>query len=191
MKKIWIWIVGLCGWHWVMPDESTRQAARHAVVAVAPHTCIADFFVGPTLLWKLGLNVRIFMKKEFFNWFTTPFLKKAGVIAVDRGNRKNNLVGKAVEMFNTHEEFTQVITVEGTRKPVKKFKRGYYEIATQAQVPIILGYMDYKKKSMGMGPVIEPGKSYEEVEQILIDFFKDVTPKHTEGWYYWTGHQQK
>jgi len=38
------------------------------------------------------------------------------------------------------------ISPEGTRSRVEKWKTGFYYIAQKANVPIVLMYMDYKKK---------------------------------------------
>ena len=184
MRKIWIWLVKLCGWKFDIPDLGERPELLHCVVAVAPHTCIADFFVGAAVLFEVGANPRIFMKKEFFNWFTTPLLRHFGVVPVDRGNRNNNLVPKAVEVLKESDNVCIVLTPEATRKPVHRFKRGFYEIATQAGVPIVLGYMDFKTKTAGYGPTIIPSGDYDADFQKMIDFFAPVHPKHPEGWYW-------
>ena len=42
MRKIWIQLVKLCGWHFEIPDLKDRPELRHCVVAVAPHTAFAD-----------------------------------------------------------------------------------------------------------------------------------------------------
>jgi 1-acyl-sn-glycerol-3-phosphate acyltransferase len=45
---------------------------------------------------------------------------------------------------------------EGTRSNTRYWKTGFYYIALGAQVPIVLAYMDYKKKISGLGPVFQP-----------------------------------
>ena len=72
MKKIWIGLVRLCGWKFHIPSMAERPEIKHCVLIMAPHTCIADFFVGAAVMFKAGTNPRIFMKKEFFNWFCGP-----------------------------------------------------------------------------------------------------------------------
>lgn len=180
MKRVWIFIVRLFGWSYVIPPIETRPEMDHCVIAVAPHTSIYDFLVGATCLWKMGSNCRIFMKKEFFNWFTTPILRHFGVVPVDRGNRHNGLVEKAVESLRENNRFAVVITPEGTRKKVKRWKRGFYEIALEANVPIVLAYIDYKKKQMGIGPTVNPTGDWKLDFAKIMDFYKDITPKHPE-----------
>lgn len=184
MRKIWVWLVKLCGWHFDVPSLEERPELLHCVVAVAPHTSAKDFFVGPAVLFAVGAKPRIFMKKEFFNRFTTPILNYFGVVAVDRGNRHNNLVPAAVELLQREQEACVVVTPEATRKSVKRFKRGFYEIATQAGVPIVLGYMDFKTKVAGYGPTIVPSGDYDADFAKMIDFFKHVHAANPEGWYF-------
>ncbi len=182
MKKIWIALVKMCGWKFEIPDEKERPEIRHCVIAMAPHTCVADFFVGAAVMFAAKTNPRIFMKKEFFNWFTTPLLRHFGVIAVDRGNRHNNLVQRAVEELRGSDDVLIVLTPEATRKPVKRFKRGFYDIATQAGVPVVMGWIDFKTKHAGYGPTLVPSGNFEEDCAKMQAFFNTIHPKHPEGW---------
>lgn len=184
MRKIWIGLVKLFGWRFDVPSLAERPELLHCVVAVAPHTSFWDFFVGPAVLYSVGANPRIFMKKEYFNWFTRPILNHFGVVEVDRGNRHNDMVGSAVRLLKSEQNACVVVTPEATRKPVKRFKRGFYEIATQAEVPIVLGYMDFKKKVAGYGPTIIPSGDYEADFQKMIEFFAPVNASNPKGWYW-------
>ncbi|MCR5423262.1 MAG: 1-acyl-sn-glycerol-3-phosphate acyltransferase [Bacteroidales bacterium] len=179
MRRIWIFIVRLFGWKFDLPKEKRPELYR-AVYIEAPHTSIADFFLGAACVFKIGCNARIFMKKEYFNYLTTPLLRNFGVIPVDRGNRHNNLVEKAVENFAQHEDFVIVLTPEGTRKPAKRWKRGFYEVATQAHVPIVLTYIDFKQKIMGVGPAIQPSGDYAADMREIMKFYQDKTAKHPD-----------
>jgi hypothetical protein len=49
-----------------------------------------------------------------------------------------------------------VVPPEGTRGRTRHWKTGFYFIALQAQVPIVLAYMDYQRKVSGLGPVFTP-----------------------------------
>ena len=186
MKKIWIALVKLRGWKFFIPDKAERPEIAHCVLIMAPHTAVADYFVGASVLFAAKTNPRIFIKKEFFNFFTRPLLKKFGAVEVDRGNRNNNLVSRAVEELKSNNDVLVVITPEGTRKPVKRFKRGFYDIAMQAGVPIVLGYIDFKKKEAGYGPAIYPSGDYDADFKKIITFFTPIHAKHPEGWYWKT-----
>ncbi|MBQ9639671.1 MAG: 1-acyl-sn-glycerol-3-phosphate acyltransferase [Bacteroidales bacterium] len=182
MKKLWIAVVKLFGWKFDLPSADRQQEMDRCVIIMVPHTSAYDYFVGAACVWMLGNNSRIFIKKEYFNWFTRPFLNAFGGIAVDRGNRNNGLVEQAVHLFDTNEKFSFVITPEGTRKAVKRWKRGFYEIAVKAQVPIVLSYVDYKTKHMGIGPTFWPTGDFNADMPKIMEFYRNSHPKHPEGY---------
>jgi len=49
-----------------------------------------------------------------------------------------------------------VVPPSGTRRKVMYWKTGFYHIARGAKVPIVLGYLDYRCKVGGIGPVVHP-----------------------------------
>ena len=92
------------------------------------------------------------------------------------------MVDKAVEAFGKNDDFTVIITPEGTRKQVKRFKRGFYEIATNANVPIAITYINYKTRHMGVGPLIMPSGDFDADMCIILDFYSNVAPRNDKGW---------
>jgi 1-acyl-sn-glycerol-3-phosphate acyltransferase len=46
--------------------------------------------------------------------------------------------------------------VEGTRGHGLHWKSGFYHIARAAQVPVVLGFLDYVKRTGGFGPMLVP-----------------------------------
>ena len=161
MKRIWTAIVKLCGWRFVVPDAAVRPEIMRCVYAAAPHTAITDFLVGIAYMWAVGTPGHIFIKKEFFRWPIGGLLRRFGCVAIDRGNRHNGLVEKAVQGFAEHEDYSVAITPEATRKPVRRWKRGFWEIAVHAGVPIVPVYIDFEHKEVGMFDTIWPTDDYE------------------------------
>ena len=106
------------------------------------------------------------------------------VAPTKNADRMEWLVEKAVELLRENNDACIVIAPEGTRKPVKRFKRGFYEIAVQAGVPIMLGCMDFKTKTAGYGPTIVPTGDYDADVERMLDFFRPIHAKHPEGWYF-------
>lgn len=120
-----------------------------AVVLMAPHTSIWDFVLGKIYLYLHNRDAKVFIKKEAFFWPLGWFLKKMGGIPVDRGKR-NGLTDKAIDLLkNSQKNILLVITPEGTRKKTKYWKKGFIRIAKGANVPVILGFLDAKEKTMG------------------------------------------
>ncbi len=182
MKKLWIAIVKLFGWKFDLPPADDLKRLHHCVLIEAPHTSIYDFLLGAACVWRMGLNARFFIKKEFFVFPLRHFLKWSGALPIDRGNKNNHMVDKAVEAFGKNDDFTVIITPEGTRKQVKRFKRGFYEIATNANVPIAITYINYKTRHMGVGPLIMSSGDFDADMRIILDFYSNVAPRNDKGW---------
>jgi len=69
------------------------------------------------------------------------------------------------------------ITPEGTRKKTAYWKTGFYHIAREAQVPIVLAFLDYARKVGGIGPTILPSGDIETDFEIIRQFYAGVTAK--------------
>lgn len=172
MKRIWIALVKLFGWRLLLPEPGSRPELKRCVFAVAPHTAVSDFLVGAAYLWALDVNGHIFIKKEFFRWPIGGLLRRLGAIPIDRGNRHNDMIGRAVAEFAKGETFALAITPEGTRKPVRRWKRGFWEIARQAQVPIVPSYLDFGKREIGIYESIWPTDDYDADLKKVQSHFK-------------------
>lgn len=108
--------------------------------------------------------------------------KPLGGIAIDRrprsaGEPRRSFVDVMVELFNRHKELVIVITPEGTRSRVEKWKTGFYHIAKQANVPIALGFCDYGSKTTGIGAMLYP-TDYETDMRTIMQFYKNFQGKN-------------
>ena len=82
------------------------------------------------------------------------------------------------QLLQEHEKLVLIIAPEGTRGYVSRWKTGFYRIAMQAQVPIVLGYLDYAKKHAGIGPVFYPTGDMEQGIGQIRAFYKDKAGKY-------------
>ena len=178
---MWNWLgrkaFKLTGWKIVgtIPDN-----VRKCVIAVAPHTCVADFILGRLAYCYLDRNVRFLIKKEFFdNPILKPLLLRLGGIPVDR-SRRNNIVTQVAAMYSKCDDLNIIITPEGTRKLVHSWKRGFYYIALKANVPIVMGFLDFKKKELGFGPMFYPSGDYDEDWKFMEAFYRGINAKYPE-----------
>ena len=48
-----------------------------------------------------------------------------------------------------------MVPAEGTRSHVDYWKSGFYHIARQADVPVVLSYLDFGSKIGGIGPAVK------------------------------------
>lgn len=152
------------------------EGVKKSIVIEAPHTCMEDFVIGRCFFWMEGRDAKFLIKKEFFKFGLGWFLRKIGGIPVDR-SRGNNMVVKTAAIFRQYDELNIVITPEGTRKRVEKWKRGFYYIAEMAHVPVVLGFIDYKTKRCGYGPSFIPSGDFDKDWPIMENFYRGMQGK--------------
>ena len=126
-----------------------------AVIIAAPHSSNWDFFVGIALVFALRLDVRFIGKAELFRGPFGPLMRWLGGLPVDR-KRPEGVVDQTVARFAAQERLLLAVAPEGTRKPVPKWKSGFYRIALGAGVPIIPGYFDNRNRAVGFLPPFHP-----------------------------------
>jgi len=180
IKKIWIIFVRLCGWKLLLPEEGTRSELNRCVFVVAPHTSAQDFIFGAAFLWACCSNGKVMIKKEFFFWPLGCFLRALGCIRVDRGNKNNELVDTAVEAFDANEFLSIAMTPEATRKPRKVWKKGFWQIAKKANVPIVPAYLDFKNKTIGVFDTIYPSDDLDADLKKVRSLYKKEMAKYPE-----------
>ena len=161
------------GWrtHGVVPEP------RKFVLIAAPHTSNWDFinFVGVTE--DLGMMPHFMAKSSLFRWPWRNFLLDMGGVPVNRASGEN-YVRQMIDEFNRRSEFMLTIAPEGTRDNVGAWKTGFYHIAMGAGVPLVIGMMDYAKKTGGLGAAIWPTGDYEADMAKLAEIYATVTPRH-------------
>ncbi len=150
-----------------------------SVIISAPHTSNWDFFYGFLCAKALRLPVKILMKKELFIFPFGIMLKNLGAIPVDRKN-KTTIIDDLAELIMKTDEIHIALTPEGTRKRSDNWKTGFYYIAKKANVPIVISYIDYKKKTIGFVKIIQPSDNLENDMSFIKLQYKDVTAKYPQ-----------
>ncbi|WP_370589821.1 lysophospholipid acyltransferase family protein [Rufibacter sp. LB8] len=149
---------------------------KQAIMIAAPHTSNWDFVYARAAFYLMDVPVKLTIKKEAFFFPMGYLLKAMGAVPVDR-KKNNNLVAAMVDIFKTHDEMVMLVTPEGTRKYQPRWKKGFYYTAVGANVPILLGYLDYAKKEAGVGPLIQPTGDFDADMKKILDFYRTVTPR--------------
>ena len=72
------------------------------------------------------------------------------------------------------------VPAEGTRSWVPKWKMGFYHIARGANVPLLMGFVDFKKKEVGFGPLFYLSGDLKKDMIQIQEFYKNKTPKFPE-----------
>lgn len=149
----------------------------------AHHTSNWDFVIFIAVKFVLRLNARWFGKHSIFSWPFAGLMRRWGGIAIHR-ERQGNTVEQAVQAFSAHQQFVLILSPEGTRKKVERWKMGFYHIALGAGVPIVLAALDYQQRRVVIGPSVMPtGDEAADLKMILV-FFRSYLPKKPEYAFY-------
>ncbi len=170
---LWVKISG-----WRLQGE--LPPVHRFVLIAAPHTSNWDLpvMLCAALLFRMKLY---WMGKDAI--FRPPFagiVRWLGGIPIDR-SAANNLVAQSVALYRDRESLVLVVPPEGTRQKVRHWKTGFYYIALGAQVPIVMGFLDYKHKLAGFGPTVVPTGDIEADMQAIRAFYAGITGKHPDA----------
>jgi len=151
--------------------ENEKPAVPKYVAVMAPHTSNWDFlyFIAAALIFRFEL--RWMGKHGLFKGPLGPIMKWFGGIPVNR-NKAEGIVTDAISYLKDNPEAVLAIAPEGTRSKVTKWKSGFYRIAVGAEVPIVLSYLDYRTKTAGIGPIIQPSGDQDKDIGAMQEFYK-------------------
>jgi len=147
------------------------------VAAVAPHTSNWDFVIALAASFALDIKISFLGKHSIFIWPLRRFLLRFGGIPVERSSR-HGVVTQLVTAFSQQPQLILGLAPEGTRKKVMEWKSGFWQIARQAQVPIVLVGLDYANKTLVFGPALAPSEDFAADLAQMKAFFLQMQPRH-------------
>lgn len=173
-------ILPLIGWR----VEGRLPEADKYILIVYPHTSNWDLPVGLVCAHALGLLAQwpygFMVKDSALKWpVIGQLIRRLGGIGIDRSSN-SNAVDQMVAVFEKSERLFLAITPEGTRKRTDHWKSGFYHIARKANLPIVLAYLDFKRRAGGLGPALIPTGDIEADLQRMREFYARVTPFYPE-----------
>lgn len=129
-------------------------AVTHCVVVAAPHTSNWDLLYLLLMAWARGLKISWLAKHSLF-WPPLGWvLRSLGGVPVVR-HRPEQRVSATATLFRELPSLFLVIPPEGTRSRTAHWKSGFYWIAREAQVPVLLTALDYADKAGYFGPLVD------------------------------------
>jgi 1-acyl-sn-glycerol-3-phosphate acyltransferase len=159
--------------------EGPLPAARRYVLIAAPHTSNWDFVFMMAMAWVLGVRLRWMGKASLFVFPLGTLFRALGGIPVRRSVRAN-LVELSVERFAREADFVLAVPAEGSRGRGATWRSGFYHIARLAEVPVVLGYLDYARRRGGLGPELRPSGNVRADMDIVRAFYADKVGRHPE-----------
>lgn len=179
VKEVCYQAARLLGWRF---EGNIPPGLQKAVIIIAPHTSMLDLLVGMAAYRHFREITGYYLaKRELFRGPLGYFFRHTGGIPVDRSH-PGNLIEEVAALFEGSGPFFLGLAPEGTRSRTERWKSGFYRIALEAQVPILLGFLDFKRKTAGIGEVLYPSGDYAADARIIEDFYRTVTPRWPEKW---------
>ncbi|WP_421869747.1 1-acyl-sn-glycerol-3-phosphate acyltransferase [Motiliproteus sp.] len=168
MQAFCRWLAKKLGWTLVdnIPDEKCY------VVIGYPHTSNWDFMLAMLFKFAVGFQFNWIAKHTLFFWPLGILMRALGGIGVDRARTKG-FIGELARAFQEHERMVLVITPEGTRGHTDCWRSGFYHLALSAEVPVVLGFVCFTTKRIGLGPMIHLTGDEETDLAKIREFYAD------------------
>ena len=163
-------IMRLFGWR----VEGTLPDLPKYILVGAPHTSNWDFLLFLGAIFHLKANVKFMGKAELFRNPSGWFFYWCGGIPVDR-KKSQGLVEQMVDACNRSDKFILTIAPEGTRYKVSEWKMGFYHIAKNTGIPIVMAIVDGKRKSLRVGQVYQLTENMDTDIKAIKGFFAGMT----------------
>lgn len=169
--NIWGSILGILGWK----VKVTVPYRPKCVICVAPHTSNWDFPLGYAAWHSLGRKASFLMKEAWFFFPLKYLLKAMGGIPVPKA-KGSHLTDDIVRQFAAKPTLNLAVTPEGTRSARTDWRKGFLYIALEAKVPIQLGVIDYKYKTVEVTEEYSPSGDIDADMQRIKSYYADKAP---------------
>ena len=147
------------------------------VAIAAPHSSNWDGIFGISAAYAMGVRATWMGKNSLFKFGLAGLMSGLGGIATDR-NSPHGAVGQMVELFRVREKLWLFLAPEGTRKVVPKWRTGFWHIAMEAGVPILLVHIDFAQRHICVGKLFYPSGDKESDLQALYDYYRPFRGKN-------------
>ncbi|HWK54164.1 MAG TPA: 1-acyl-sn-glycerol-3-phosphate acyltransferase [Hyphomicrobiales bacterium] len=139
----------------------------------APHTSNWDCLLLVALSLDLELQACWLGKDSLFRFPLGGLMRWLGGIPIDRSHPCNQ-VELCATYLRAHPRKALCVTPEGTRRPVQRWKTGFYHIARQADVPILLTVLDAESRTVRLRGWYHPsGEDEREILEIQ-QFYRGI-----------------
>jgi 1-acyl-sn-glycerol-3-phosphate acyltransferase len=165
-QRVSRWLLRATGWKMV------GQAPASGILVGAPHTSNWDFVLMLLVMRSAGLSQLVLIKESLFWQPLGWFLRSCGGIPVERNN-PTGLVMNLVARLRENQRQLLVIAPEGRRRKGEYWKSGFYHIATRAQLPMVLAFIDGPTRTVGFGPTLMPSGDVRADMDLLREFYAD------------------
>ncbi|MGD8573926.1 MAG: 1-acyl-sn-glycerol-3-phosphate acyltransferase [Gammaproteobacteria bacterium] len=168
-------LLRLLGWRLLGPMPELEKS----VVIAAPHTSNWDVPILIIAGLALGVRVHVLIKHTAFWWPLGAVLRRLGGIPVDR-RRPRAAVRTAVRAFREKPAMHLALAPEGTRSLVRYWKKGFYFMAMEAGVPIVMATIDFKRREVGVMGSFQPCGDPSVDMAVIRRAYTGIVARHPE-----------
>lgn len=167
----------LCGWQL----DLGQPPPKPFVFIGAPHTSNWDFPLMLAAVLALRSDARWLGKDSLFRPPFGGVMRWLGGIPVDRSS-PHNLVAQMASFIREHPDVILCVPPEGTRKKVDRWRTGFYFIALEARIPIVMTVLDADTRTIrNLGHFQPQGNADYEILEIQRKYhgFRGIIPENT------------
>ena len=176
LARLSYWILKRLGWTFIVDLPEVNKF----VAIAAPHTSNWDFPLGVLAAKAINLKVNWLGKHSMFRWPYAWFFRLIGGTPIDRRGGKNHKQ-QLTDLFNRSDHLVLALAPEGTRSKTDHWKTGFHSIALAANVPVLMAYLDYGNKQVGIGGMFYASDDIETDFCLIREFYKDRRGKNPEN----------
>jgi len=158
-------------------SSGTLPNIRKFVLIAAPHTSNWDLFYTILVAFDLKANIYWMGKDTIFKKPFGYLMRWLGGVPINR-SKSNNIVEQSIELFHQSDRLILTVPPSGTRSRVTYWRTGFYHIANGASVPIVMGFLDYRLRTGGIGPLVQPTGDITRDMKVISSFYADITGKY-------------
>ncbi|MCK0536200.1 lysophospholipid acyltransferase family protein [Alcanivorax quisquiliarum] len=151
-----------------------------AVVIGAPHSSNWDGLVAAGVVLTLRVRIGLMAKDSLFRWPVAGLFRWLGGIPIDRHSGSGGVVAQSVARFQEREQLFLGVAPEGTRTAASQWRTGFWQIARQAGVPIIVVVLDYGRRELRIAETLQPGDDLDTDMQRILAHYRDAVPRRPE-----------
>lgn len=138
-------ILKLFGWKAVGGTHFPKKC----VVLAHPHTSNLDFIIFVVARWSVQVRCHWVGKHTLFRPPLGWLMRFLDGVPVNRSGGRDS-VSAIAEAIDQRDTIALAIAPSGSRSLNDHWKSGFYHIAKKADVPVMMGFVDYKSKTAGL-----------------------------------------
>lgn len=180
-------VLFITGWSDLDKEEMAFYQSIDRKIVIFTHSTTFDYPI--TLLIQLcyseiNNDIFILMKPQMFEYLGSLWSKLGCIPSTRVEERNGQAVERICKVLNGREKFSLLLSPKGTVKK-RNWRTGYYYLAQELNVPIIVVGLDYNKHK----PVINKkiitvaSKEIHVVQKEIIDLFQSINCLHPENEY--------